>query len=248
MSPNFSKKNLLMAATVSHSSSMANQSSQRLDLDAVLAMISSVDNHVQHFLSDDSARAELQSRCTARLAAAQRRGHFEFSEDSILSNLYWGVENVESAIKTESPEERRSRLMSSERMLQIPAMLEEDGNTTGISNKYIVCCSYFYLSLVRRLQRDAWQMAIHMLQAVIVSPRLLRMEFAPGLSGKLFMLQSGFGGCVDAVDEATGKLARRYKDWLMYYRVLSYGENSSSHTRVFPAIEESRCTELLGYW
>lgn len=219
-----------MAALVNYSpapasSSIVNHLSQRLDLDAIHALISSVDHHVHRFISDDDARAELQGRCTARLAAAKRRGHFEFSEDSVLSNLYWGVENVEAAVKTEAAEERRARLVSSERMLQIPAMLEEEGSTAGISNRYIVCCSYFYLSLVRRLQGDEWQMAIHLLQAVIVSPHFVRTEFAPGLCGNLFVPRIASGGCEDAVDEATGQLARRYKDWLMYYRVLSYGEN-----------------------
>ncbi|XP_078439665.1 transducin/WD40 repeat-like superfamily protein isoform X2 [Wolffia australiana] len=211
---------------------------EKLDMEAVRLMISSVDNHIQRFLSDDEARAELQGRCSARLAAAKRRGHFEYSEDSVLSNLYWGVQNVEAAMKASALEEWQLRLVSSERMLQIPAMLEEDGSTAGISNRYIVCCAYFYLSLVRRLQGDQWQMAIHMLQAVIVSPRFVRVEFAPGLSGNLFMPRIGGGGCEDAVDEATGKLARRYKDWLMYYRVLSYGDSS------LPASEDPCCRDL----
>lgn len=219
-----------MATTVNcstpgpESPTAARHLSQRLDLGAIHALISSVDRHVQRFLSDDGARAALQARCSARLATAKRRGHFEFAEHSVLSNLYWGVENVEAAARAESAGERRARLLNSERMLQIPAMLEEDGATAGLPNRYLVCCSYFYLALVRRLQGDEWQMAMHLLQAVIVSPRYVRTELAPGLCGNLFVSRIAGGGCEDAVDEATGQLARRYKDWLMYYRVVSYGE------------------------
>ncbi|CAA6654300.1 unnamed protein product [Spirodela intermedia] len=213
-----------MAALVNYSPapaspSIVNHLSQRLDLDAIHGLISSVDHHVHRFISDDDARAELQGRCTARLAAAKRRGHFVFSEDSVLSNLYWGVENVEAAVKTQAPEERRARLVSSERMLQIPAMLEEEGSTAGISNRYI---------------------------AIIVSPHFVRTEFAPGLCGNLFVPRIASGGCEDAVDEATGQLARRYKDWLMYYRVLSYGENPLWRRGV-RAIEEPGCRDPQSY-
>lgn len=101
-------------------------------------------------------------------------------------------------------------------MLQIPALLDEDGSTLGVGNEYIVCCTYFYLCLVRKLNGDEWQMTTHFLQCVLASPSTVRLEFAPELWRSLFRPVT--------TDEKARQKARRYKDWLMYYQVVSYGE------------------------
>lgn len=101
-------------------------------------------------------------------------------------------------------------------MLQVPALLEEDGNTLGIDNGYIVCCTYFYLCLVRKLKGDEWQMTMHFLQSVLASPGAVKDVFASELWRRLFRPTTG--------DETARRQARRYKDWLMYYQVVSYGE------------------------
>ncbi|KAF8387859.1 hypothetical protein HHK36_026521 [Tetracentron sinense] len=218
------------------SSSATTHDRERLDLQSMRVFVISVNQYILEFLADPETRKSLQLRCTSKLKI-QNQEFFEFSEHSILSNLYWGIESIETAIEAKCPEERASQLKNSERMLQVPALLDEHGRTGGIPNHYLVCCSYFYLSLVRKLQKDDWQVTQHFLQALLVSPGLLRTEFAPQLCESLFLegqekwgkrslgsdSLADFGE--DAVDEAMRQMARRYKDWLMYHQVMSYGES-----------------------
>lgn len=86
----------------------------------------------------------------------------------------------------------------------------------GIANRYIICCTYFYLCLVRKLKGDEWQMTMHFLRSLLASPGAVKTEFAPELWRSLFRPQT--------TDEAARQQARRYEDWLMYYQVVSYGE------------------------
>ena len=212
---------------------------ERLDLQSIRALVVSVNQHIHEILANDETRKSLKLRCSSNLRI-QNQEFFEFSEHAVISNLYWGIESVEAAIQAKRPDEKASRLKNSEQMLQVPALLDEQGTTVGISNKYIVCCSYFYLSIVRKLQRDEWQVALHFLQALMVSPRLLQTEFAPGLCKNLFLRRStserpNVGGRSfssvslmnsgeDKPGEAIRETARRYKSWLMYYQVMQYGE------------------------
>ncbi|XXG84253.1 hypothetical protein AAC387_Pa10g1805 [Persea americana] len=197
----------------------------RLDLDSIRVLVLSIDKQVHQFILDPNAWKSLKLKCASRLRI-QTQEFFEFSEQSVLSNLYWGIENVEIAIRADCPEEKSAHLTSSEQMLQVPALLNEDGKTGGVSNVYLICCAYFYLSLVRKLEGDEWQMTLHFLQALLVSPRLVRVEFMPEIWEGLFFPQimSPDERGEDAIDEEIVQLARRYKDWMMYYRVVLYGE------------------------
>ncbi|KAJ1407660.1 WD40/YVTN repeat-like-containing domain superfamily [Sesbania bispinosa] len=163
-----------------------------------------------------------------------------FNQQSVLSNLYWGIDSIETAIQAQQPEERSFRLTNSEQMLQVPAMLDEEEVTATVPNRYIVCCSYFYLSVVRKLQGDEWQAALHFLQAVLVSPKLVWTEFASELCESLFpqsnipkKLENNGSrrlesvspiASEDEVSEAIREKARSYKDCLVYYQVMLYGE------------------------
>ncbi|KAL5701287.1 hypothetical protein ACHQM5_026638 [Ranunculus cassubicifolius] len=228
-----------------------------LDIESVRTFIVHVNQHIRKFLEDPENRNTLRQRCTSKLKI-QKQEFFEFSEHSVLSNLYWGIESIEAAIQAKWPEEKMSRLQSSERMLQVPALVQEHGNTGGIQNQYIICCSYFYLSLVRKLQRDDWQVTLHFLQAMVVYPWLVRTEFVPELWESIFLPQIMKGrhenGLRDldtetvvnyydnAFDEPTRRLARRYKDCLMYYQVMLYGETPQSNwgDEIAPLGEVSR--------
>lgn len=160
----------------------------------------------------------------------------------MLSNLYWGIGNIEEAIWTEWPGERESRLRSSEGMLQVPALLDEEGMTSGIANRDLIAISYFYLCVVKRLQGEDWQVAMHFLQALSVCPGLVRNVFAPELCKLLFLSgaarskskktgghrNSGPVRLVDSTEEVAlepmKQMARKFKGWLMYYQVMLYGE------------------------
>lgn len=210
----------------------------KLNISSIRSTISIINHHLHLLLSDPSALQRLQRRIASRLSSSTKNpnnNHFPFSDHSILSNLFWGVQNLHSSAATDSREVNDadddavlSHLAKAESMLQVPALLDENGTTAGLDNRYLVCTSYFYLSLVRKLQGDEWQVAMHFLQALLVSPGYVRMEFTPELCRKLWE-ESGGGlrlreGNDATMDEALRQRGRRCKDWLMYYQVVSYGE------------------------
>lgn len=234
----FRKMSKNSMAPISYSSSSASSShdNERLDLESIRALVVSVNKHILEFLVNPESRNSLKLRCTSKLKC-QNQEFFEFSEHSVLSNLYWGIECIESAIKAECPEERTDRLRSCEQMLQVPALLDEHGVTAGIQNQYLVCCSYFYLSVVRKLQRDELQVALHFLQALLVCPRIVMTEIAPTLCESLFHLCTnserqnsrgrrtlGLVSFEEEVGEVMRQMARRCKDRLMYHQVMLYGQ------------------------
>ncbi|KAK7303780.1 hypothetical protein RJT34_14696 [Clitoria ternatea] len=222
----------------SSSSLISSQDYEMLDLKYIWVLVS-INRFILDTLENEKTRNGLKLRCSSKLRI-QKQEFFEFSEQSVLSNLYWGIDSIEAAIQTQQPEERSSRLMNAEQMLQVPAMLDEQEVTATIPNSYLVCCSYFYLSVVRKLQGDEWQTALHFLQAVLVSPKLVWAEFASELCESLFPLpnipqkQENNGSrsfesvssltCEDEMDEAIKEMARRYKECLVYYQVMLYGE------------------------
>ncbi|KAK8507120.1 hypothetical protein V6N12_008467 [Hibiscus sabdariffa] len=161
---------------------------------------------------------------------------------AVLSNLYWVINGIEAALQADSEEDRANQLKESEKMLQVPALLDEQGITAGVPNEYLVCCSYFYLSVIKNLQNDQLQAALRYLQALLVSPMLVQTEFtSKELCESLFLPDSdrreiggirrlksvssngsGWGN----LTESTRQTARRYKHWLMYHLVMLYGKTT----------------------
>lgn len=145
---------------------------------------------------------------------------FDFSEQSIISNFYYGIHNVHDAIASKCIH----KIQESVNMLQVPVSLNENGLTAGVSNGYLVCCSYFYLCLVSKVQGDDMQVAVHFLQALMVAPWVVRCELAPELyrivvESCIAPLGDGFQDGFEGVRRG----AMRYKAWLMYYQVMCYG-------------------------
>ncbi|KAE8670363.1 hypothetical protein F3Y22_tig00112159pilonHSYRG00347 [Hibiscus syriacus] len=103
-------------------------------------------------------------------------------------------------------------------MLQVPALLDEQGTTAGA--------------------------ALHYLQALLVSPMLVRTKFASEeLCESLFLSRtdsdrreiggirrlrsvSSTGSAWGNLAESTRQMVRRYKHWLMYYRVMLHGKTT----------------------
>ncbi|TYK16185.1 putative E3 ubiquitin-protein ligase LIN-1 [Cucumis melo var. makuwa] len=212
---------------------------ERLDPNSIRGLVVSINQYIHEFLSNAEVRTAVKLRCTSKLRN-QRPGFLEFLEQSIISNLYWGIENIEDAVQTSSSEAKATRLQTAEQMLQVPALVDEHGETSGMENRYLVCCSYFYLSIVKKLQGDEWQVALHFLQSLLVSPRLVLTEFAQEFCYSLLLSfatcsrqenfrSMGFNPSVefgegDYGESSIRQVARKYKDWLMYYQVMSYGE------------------------
>ncbi|KAK1387571.1 putative E3 ubiquitin-protein ligase LIN-1 [Heracleum sosnowskyi] len=252
-------------ASTSYSSSSSSfilpHNHQKLDLKTIQLLVSKINQYLDEFIVDDKARKNVKHKCSSRLKTGKQE-FFEFSEQSIISNLYWGIESIEAAIQAKNnAEEKVARLQNAEKMLQVPALLSEHGVTAEIPNYYLVCSSYFYLSLVRKLQNDEWQVAIHFLQALMVSPVLVYKEFAPKLCTNIFescivserqevntRRKSGamnhFNSGQGEVGEGLRLIAKQYKGWLMYYQVMFYGDASRSR-RVSAALPDDNKSENL---
>ncbi|KAL9161312.1 hypothetical protein ABFS82_07G013400 [Erythranthe guttata] len=196
------------------------------DIQSVRTLVTIINHHMQTILQNTESQKALTLKCTSKLKIKSQE-FFEFSEHSAVSNLYWGIVNADSASQSKCPNQRSIQLDDSEKMLQVPASLDENGITMGIPNSYLLCSSYFYLSVVEFLRGDTWQVALHFLQAVSVSPGLVCGEFAPGICRSLLpLLLVDISRCDDVMvgddDVITMRwMARRYKPWLMYYRIMS---------------------------
>ncbi|KAL3626532.1 hypothetical protein CASFOL_030081 [Castilleja foliolosa] len=225
-----------MASIPSPTPFVFSDENQIIDINTIISLVSIINQHMHCILENTESQKALKTKCTSKLKF-QSQEFFEFSEHSVLSNLYYGIENAESAYRARNANEKSISLEKSEKMLQIPASLDENGVTMGVSNGYLVCCSYFYLSVVEFIRKNEWQMAMHFLQAVLVEPRSVYADFAPGIYQRLFplfmrhefekdngsLLVSDFDEDVN-VDDVMRCMARRYKPWLMYYQIMSSGD------------------------
>ncbi|KAJ0602906.1 putative [Myosin heavy-chain] kinase transcription factor WD40-like family [Helianthus annuus] len=204
-----------MASTSSSSSSST--SSLSIDLHLLQYLVTLINNHITTLISNPKSRKLLHAKCASNL-----NNSFGFSEQAILSNLYWGIQNVEDAIESRN----QKFVKTSERALQAPASLNENGTTGGVSNEYLVCCAYFYLCLLWKVKGDEVQVALHFLQALVVAPGVVRGELAPELyravvESCIAPLRPGLGDGLDGVKWG----AASCKAWLMYYQVVSYGRS-----------------------
>ncbi|KAL8210166.1 hypothetical protein R6Q57_006898 [Mikania cordata] len=210
-----------MASTSSSSSSSSSIHHESIDPNLLTLLITSINHHINSLISNPNSRNLLKAKCTSNLTI-HTHDSFDFSDQSVLSNLYYAIQNVEHAIESNCPK----TIQTSEKMLQAPASLDENGITGGISNGYLICCSYFYLSVLSMVQGDVVQVAVHFLQALTVSPWLVRDELAPELYWTV--VESWIGplgpGLGDGF-EGVRRCAMRYKAWLMYHQVISYGRS-----------------------
>lgn len=205
-------------AYLSSSSSNFISFNENSSLDSIVV---SINDFILGVTSDPEAWISLKQKCITMLSIEEEDTLFEFSsEHSALSNLYWGIDSIEASIQPECSDEKSSRLRNSERMLQMPALLDEQGTTTsGVPNTILVSFSYFYLSFVSYLQGDSLQTTLHFLQSVLVSPEILRTDIAPELCESIF-----FTPGVYKSDEEIKEIARKLKYRATYCQVMSYGQ------------------------
>ncbi|CAN8269578.1 unnamed protein product [Cochlearia groenlandica] len=200
-------------------------SNDNFDLVSTQTLIISINNYILDIISNKEAWISLKQQCINMLLIEEDNTFFEFSssENSPLTNLYWGIETIEASLKPLiGNEEKMSRLRNSEKMLQMPALLEEQGTTiSGVSNTILVAFSYFYLSIVSYLQGDSLQTTLHFLQSVLVSPEIVINEIAPELCESVFFT---CGGVFLSNDEDIREIATKYKYRVTYHQVMSYGE------------------------
>ncbi|KAD4178251.1 hypothetical protein E3N88_26842 [Mikania micrantha] len=210
-----------MASTSSSSSSSSSSIHESIDPDLLKLLVTLINNHINSLISNPQSRKIVSTKCTTNLQI-HKHNSSDFNEQSVLSNLYWGIQNVEDAIELKCSKQ----IQTSEKMLQAPASLNENAITGGLSNAYLVCCAYFYLCMVGKMQADVIQVAVYFLQAVVVSPEVVRTELAPELYQSVVELcieplRPGLGDGFDGVILG----AKSYKAWLMYHQVISYGRS-----------------------
>lgn len=228
-----------MASLSSSFLSVSYRDNERPDLETIRVLVISINQCILEFITNVERWNSIKMRCTSKINI-QKQEFFEFSEQSVLSNLYWGIDCIEAAIQAKWPEEKTLKLNNSESMLQVPALLDEHEVTAGIPNSYLVCCSYFYLSVIKKLQKDELQVALNFLQALSVLPRLIAIELAPELCRSLFHSGTMSGRNFESfyledfdkenATETMRQMAKRYKHWLMYYQVLMYKEAPQAHS------------------
>jgi hypothetical protein len=205
-------------------------------------------HHLRALLADPAALHATRRRCLALLTPPLRHrcrnnlsggGQEEEKEENdddeaVLAALHGSIDALLPPSVVDGSAAAAVCLAGVEEALQAPALLPEHGETAGLDNRRVAACAYFYLALVRCAQGDAWQMAMDLLQAVAVCPAAVAATAredggahrAPGLAPRALwegLFDEGVlaraGGAGE--DDAARRAARRYKDWLMYYKVVA---------------------------
>ncbi|TVU19025.1 hypothetical protein EJB05_35150, partial [Eragrostis curvula] len=206
---------------------------------SILSLISFLDHHLRALLADPAALLAARHRCIALLEppCPRRRhccplssssdDHKEHDDDEDGDDVLAALQGAVDALLPGASGVSASCccLDAVEEALQGPALLPEHGETGGLDNRRVAACAYFYLALVRCAQGDAWQGAMHFLQAVAVSPDAAAGGLAPralweGLFDDGVLARAGASGGAGEEDAAR-RAARRYKNWLMYYKVMA---------------------------
>ncbi|CAN6333354.1 unnamed protein product [Urochloa humidicola] len=197
---------------------------------SIASLISFIHHHLRALLADPAALHATRRRCLALLAPPPPASrHAGDDEAAVLAALHGAIDALPLLnLNTSSASGGRDRRLAGvEEALQAPALLPEHGETAGLDNRRVAACAYFCLALVRCAQGDACQMAMDLLQATAVCPAMLAgVEgggggLAPralweGLFDDGVLARAGGEG-----DAAARRAARRYKDWLMYYKVVA---------------------------
>ncbi|KAL6844988.1 hypothetical protein ACP4OV_025161 [Aristida adscensionis] len=202
---------------------------------SIHSLIAFLHHHLRALLADDAALLAVRRRCLALLAppaARQRRRPGDDDDDGVLAALHGAIDEFHhhpaaAAASSSGGSGACCCLAGVEDALQAPALLPEHGGTAGRDNRRVAACAYFYLALVRCAQGDTWQMAMHFLQAVAVCPAAIAAVAGGGLAPRALwdgLFDEGVlarAGAGAGEEEAARRAARRYKDWLMYYKVVA---------------------------
>ncbi|XP_066368349.1 putative E3 ubiquitin-protein ligase LIN-1 isoform X3 [Miscanthus floridulus] len=211
------------------------------------SLIAFLHHHLRALLADPAALHATRRRCLALLTpplrhrrrnnlsgGGQKEEEENDDDEAVLAALHGSIDALlPPSVVDGAAAAGAACLAGVEEALQAPALLPEHGETAGLDNRRVAACAYFYLALVRCAQGDAWQMAMDLLQAVAVCPAVVAgtaredgAHRAGGLAPRALWeglfdegVLAGAGGTGE--DDAARRAARRYKDWLMYYKVVA---------------------------
>ncbi|CAK9232698.1 unnamed protein product [Sphagnum troendelagicum] len=170
----------------SPSSSSSSATTTQPDTAAVRTVMGVMGSWAMSILLNNELRQDIKSKCLERLQLKTPGFNFQYAEQAVIANLDWGIEGLESAVKTTNQEARAARLEDSEKMLQVPALLDPKSSTTGIPNTYLSAWAHLYLALVWKLRNNDFYVATHLLEMLLIDPTYARLDFAPDLWEQLF--------------------------------------------------------------
>ncbi|CAK9276088.1 unnamed protein product [Sphagnum jensenii] len=170
----------------SPSSSSSSATTTQPDTAAVRTVMGVMGSWAMSILLNNELRQDIKSKCLERLQLKTPGFNFQYAEKAVIANLDWGIEGLESALKTTNQEARAARLEDSEKMLQVPALLDPKSSTTGIPNTYLSAWAHLYLALVWKLRNNDFYVATHLLEMLLIDPTYARLDFAPDLWEQLF--------------------------------------------------------------
>jgi hypothetical protein len=108
-----------MSSSTSSSSSSASATTTQPDTAAVRTVMGVMGSWAMSILLNNELRQDIKSKCSERLQLETPGFKVQYAEQAVLANLDWGIEGLESAVKTTNQEARAARLEYSEKMLQV---------------------------------------------------------------------------------------------------------------------------------
>jgi len=103
----------------SSSSSSSSATTTQPDTAAVRTVMGVMGSWAMSILLNNELRQDIKSKCSERLQLETPGFKVQYAEQAVLANLDWGIEGLESAVKTTNQEARAARLEYSEKMLQV---------------------------------------------------------------------------------------------------------------------------------
>ncbi len=103
----------------SSSSSTSSATTTQPDTAAVRTVMGVMGSWAMSILLNNELRQDIKSKCSERLQLETPGFKVQYAEQAVLANLDWGIEGLESAVKTTNQEARAARLEYSEKMLQV---------------------------------------------------------------------------------------------------------------------------------
>ncbi|XP_004963834.1 putative E3 ubiquitin-protein ligase LIN-1 [Setaria italica] len=191
---------------------------------SISSLISFIQYHLRSLLADPAALHAARRRCLALLAHPAlshdppntTEPKHDDEDEAVLAALHGAIDaflipasGADSAVA--------ACLTGVEEALQAPALLPVHGETAGLDNRRVAACAYFYLALVRPspCAPPRWPP-----RATTTVPASRRARSGRGCSTRACSPGPAPAPAPGEEDVAR-RVARRYKDWLMYYKVVA---------------------------
>ncbi|GAA0166848.1 hypothetical protein LIER_40262 [Lithospermum erythrorhizon] len=89
----------------SRNSLVFNLVNEKIDLESVHKLVAIINQHLDKLLANAKAWQSLKTKCNSKIKI-ENQEFFEFADHSVVSNLHWGIENIEAAMQANSADEK----------------------------------------------------------------------------------------------------------------------------------------------